>query len=141
MYPIYNCRNRERTNMTYQETFIKELKEDYGFAFDCAELDDKIDCALRIGDFDKADVLQEKLNAAQNTYYELQDAAAAMEAKINKDFPSEYDYVFSVISDNAGSTWSDSIGDEDISDFVLNAFIWKITTLSYDTAAQIHSDL
>jgi len=127
--------------MTYQETFIKELKEDYGFAFDCAELDDKIDCALRIGDFDKADVLQEKLNAAQNTYYELQDAAAAMEAKINKDFPSEYDYVFSVISDNAGSTWSDSIGDEDISDFVLNAFIWKITTLSYDTAAQIHSDL
>jgi hypothetical protein len=127
--------------MACQETFIKELKEDYGFAFDCAELDDKIDDALRIGDFDKADVLQEKLNAAQNKYYELQDAAAAMEAKINKDFPSEYDYVFSVISDNAGSTWSDKIGDEDISDFVLNAFIWKITTLSYDTAAQIHSDL
>ena len=127
--------------MGYQETFLKELREDYGFAFDCAELDDKIDDALRIGDFDTADVLQEKLNAAQNTYYELQDAAAAMEAKINKDFPSEYDYVFSVISDNAGSTWSDSIGDEDISDFVLNAFIWKITTLSYDTAAQIHSDL
>lgn len=127
--------------MACQETFIKELKENYGFAFDCAELDDKIDDALRIGDFDKADVLQEKLNTAQNTYYELQDAAAAMEAKINKDFPSEYDYVFSVISDNAGSTWSDNIGDEDISDFVLNAFIWKITTLSYDTAAQIHSGL
>jgi len=127
--------------MTCQDTFLKELREGYGFAFDCAELDDKIDDALRIGDFDTADMLQEKLNAARNIYYELQDAAAAMEAKICKDFPSEYDYVFSVISDNAGSTWSENIGNEDIPDFVLNAFIWKITTLSYDMAAKIHAEM
>ena len=127
--------------MTYQETFIKELREDYGFAFDCAELDDKIDHALNVGDFDKADALQNKLNAAQNTYYALQDSAAAMEAKINKDFPSEYDYIFSVIADNAGSTWSDNIVDGDISDFVMNAFIWDILASSYDTAAEIHAGL
>jgi hypothetical protein len=127
--------------MTRQNTFLKELREDYGFAFDCVELDNKIDRALNTGDFDKADALQDKLNAAQNTYYELQDAAAAMEAKINKDFPSEYDYVFSVIADNAGSTWSDNIVDEDISDFVRNAFIWDILASSYDTAAEIHAEL
>tara|TARA_R110000822_G_scaffold126738_1_gene261984 strand:- start:15 stop:401 length:387 start_codon:yes stop_codon:yes gene_type:complete len=127
--------------MACQNTFIKELREDYGFAFDCVELDNKIDHALNAGDFDKADALQDKLNAARNTYYELQDSAAAMESKINKDFPSEYDYVFSVIADNAGSTWSDNIVDEDISDFVMNAFIWGIISSSYDTAAEIHAEL
>jgi hypothetical protein len=127
--------------MSRQETFIKELREDYGFAFDCVELDNKIDDALRIGDFEKADALQDKLNAAQNTYYDLQDSAAAMEAKINKDFPSEYDYVFSVIADNAGSTWADNGGTDEISDIVRNAFLWHIIALSYDTAAEIHADL
>jgi len=138
---ILETHTQGNATMTYQETFIKELREDYGFAFDCAEIDDKIDHALNAGDFDKADALQEKLNAAQNTYYELQDSAVAMEKKINRDFPSEYDYVFSVISDNAGSTWSDNIGAEDIPDFVMNAFIWDILSSSYDTAAEIHADL
>ena len=32
--------------MTYQDTFLKELREDYGFAIDL--MDNKIDDALRI---------------------------------------------------------------------------------------------
>ena len=127
--------------MTCQDTFLKDLREDYGFAFDCVELNDKIDHALDAGDFDKADALQEKLNASQNTYYELQDSAIAMEEKIKRDFPSEYDYVFSVIADNAGSTWSDNIRGKNISEFVMNAFIWDILARSYDTAAEIYVDL
>jgi ElaB/YqjD/DUF883 family membrane-anchored ribosome-binding protein len=111
--------------MTYQETFIKELKEEYGFAFDCAELDDKIDDALRIEDFDKADALQEKLNAAQNKYYELQDRSDAMLKKIKKDFSGNYDLVATMIEDNAGQTWIDNGGTDEISEIVRNVFIWK----------------
>jgi len=127
--------------MTYQETFIKELKEEYGFAFDCAELDDKIDDALRIEDFDKADALQEKLNAAQNKYYELQDRSDAMLKKIKKDFSGNYDLVATMIEDNADQTWIDNGGTDEISEIVRNVFIWRIITLSYDTAASLHSDL
>ncbi len=112
--------------MTYQETFIKELKEDYGFAFDCAELDD---------------ALQEKFNAAQNKYYELQDRSDAMLKKIKKDFHGDYDLVATMIEDNAAETWIDNGGTDEISEIVRNAFIWHIIALSYDTAASLHSDL
>ena len=127
--------------MTYQETFLKELREDYGFAFDCVELDDKIDDALRVEDFDTADALQEKLNAAQNKYYELQDRSDAMLEKIKKDFSGNYDLVATMIEDNAGQTWIDNGGTDEISEIVRNVFIWRIITLSYDTAASLHSDL
>jgi hypothetical protein len=126
--------------MTYQETFLKELREDYGFAFDCVELDDKIDDALRVEDFDTADALQEKLNAAQNKYYELQDRSDAMLKKIKKDFHGDYDLVATMIEDNAGQTWIDNGGTDEISEIIRNAFIWHIIALSYDTAASLHSD-
>ena len=125
-------------------SFIEILKEDYGFAFDYAELDDKIDDALRVEDFDTADALQIKLNAAANKYYELQDDAEASLKKINKDFPSDYNLVASIIEDNAWSTWFDEGGTDSISEYVRNAFVWGIIRCSYDSAREIsdyHDDL
>ena len=125
-------------SMTYTETFIKELREDFSFAFDYAELDDKIDDALRAEDFDMVDVLDAKLSAASNKYYELQGRSDAMLKKIKKDFPGGCDLVACMIEENACETWIDCGGTDEISDIVRDAFVWQIISSSYDTAISLH---
>ena len=124
--------------MTYTENFIKELRENFDFAFDFAELDDKIDDALRAEDFAMVDVLDAKLSAASNKYYELQGRSDAMLKKIKKDFPGNCDLVACMIESNACETWIDSVGTEEISDIVQDAFVWHMISSSYDTAISLH---
>ena len=124
--------------MTYTENFIKELREDFDFAFDYAELEDKIDDAHRAENFDMVDALEAKLNAASNKYYELQGRSDAMLKKIKKDFPGNCDLVACMIEANACETWIDSVGTEKISDIVRDAFVWHMISSSYDTAISLH---
>ena len=124
--------------MTYTENFIKELRENFDFAFDFAELEDKIDDAHRAENFDMVDALEAKLNAASNKYYELQGRSDAMLKKIKKDFPGNCDLVACMIESNACETWIDSVGTEEISDIVQDAFVWHMISSSYDTAISLH---
>ena len=124
--------------MTYTENFIKELRENFDFAFDFAELEDKIDDAHRAENFDMVDALEAKLNAASNKYYELQGRSDAMLKKIKKDFPGNCDLVACMIESNACETWIDSVGTEEISDIVRDAFVWHMISSSYDTAISLH---
>jgi len=124
--------------MTYTENFIKELRENFDFAFDFAELEDKIDDAHRAENFDMVDALEAKLNAASNKYYELQGRSDAMLKKIKKDFPGNCDLVACMIESNACETWIDSVGTEKISDIVRDAFVWHMISSSYDTAISLH---
>jgi len=124
--------------MTYTENFIKELRENFDFAFDFAELEDKIDDAHRAENFDMVDALEAKLNAASNKYYELQGRSDAMLKKIKKDFPGNCDLVACMIESNACETWIDSVGTVEISDIVRDAFVWHMISSSYDTAISLH---